>query len=182
MLTDPDANEYWTQFEIVTPLKKIANRSGLEYGDLLAITAGRLLLKLRNRVCELASLEDPVAYTIKIAQRVARELDPTTLERRRRTRAERSRWSSRNTPQSQPHGGTDTSPYHDLMYSDMINKILEVMPEDMRPIIDFWMADPFVSPTASVAELLGISRPTARKRIKTLRALLSRSLQDYSLS
>ena len=181
MFDDPNSNGYWTQPAVSRPMARLASRFGLEYGDLLSETALRLLSKFRDGTLRLVEINNIIAYTIKIAQQVCRETDKTTLERKRRMQVEQ-KYRRRLAHVCRDQESRDPAPNDVIVDSELRDKIFEFTPRHLRPILHAWNAAPLTSTTTTVSKVMGVSQPTARRRIEELKTELRTHLIDYPLN
>ncbi len=175
MFDDPTVNEFWEQPALVSRLKLVARRSRFEFGDLLSETALRRLQKeLSPSDDERRVPENQIAYVVSIAERVVKERDPATLNRKRRTKLERVKKEAIAKVAAQPDRTLVSAER-----SELEEAIRDSLPKQCRPLLSAWIDAPDSSPVTTVAKSLGVSRPTARKRLKEVRRRLTRALLAY---
>jgi len=193
MIVDAKSPELWTDPRLISGLKSLARQLRWDEGDLLGETARCLLERPRAFIID---SPDPVGYLLGVARRIAERLDPVTLIRKRQKRCEDKFKSWRTSiekgadrrrngeclfsPGQHPTGRED-EPVGSAFVSEIHSRIESDVSLERRSVLRAWEeGSPGQKPTARVARALGVSMPTARKRIAKERRRLKLVLADYA--
>ncbi len=193
MILNARAPELWTDPRLISGLGSLARHLGWDEGDLLGETAVRLLQRQQTFVID---SPDPVGYVLGVARRIALSLDPASLLRKRQKRCEDKfkRWRAtiedgadrrRNgeclfSPGHRTSGRED-EPVQFAQVTELRSSIESAVSPEQQAVLHAWeQGSPGQNPTTRVAQALGVSLPTARKRIAKERRRLRLVLADYA--